>query len=742
MLRLKKYLKPFLGGLLAALLLLFAQAMCDLKLPNFMSEIVNVGIQQNGVESGAPDAISANGMALMKAFMTDEEKTLVDSNYRLTELAADAALAKQYPKAEGAVYVLTPTDEAATDALSRAFGSATWTMINTMRTLAAQNGQSVTADSSEMNMKNVDMSKLYAMLPQLGMLPPQVIAEARAQALTLDDSMLEQSATVLAGSFYEELGVDMAKYQSAYILRVGGVMLLVALASGIATVLVSFISAKISSGVARNLRNDIYAKVGSFSNNEFDRFSTASLITRSTNDVFQIQMLLMMGIRMICYAPFMGIGGIIMAVEKSVSMSWIIAAAVVALVGMIMVIFALVMPKMKSMQKLVDRVNLVARETLNGLMVIRAFGTEDFEKKRFGQANSDLADTNLFINRVMSAMMPLMMLIMNGTCLVIIWVGAHQVAESTMQVGDMMAFMQYAMQIIMSFLMISMMFIFVPRAAVSAARIADLLETEPEIRDPEKPASILPENRGRVEFRGVSFRYHGADEDALHDISFVAEPGKTTAFIGPTGSGKTTLVNMIPRFYDVTRGEVLVDGADVRTLTQQELRSHIGYVPQKSILMSGTIDSNIRYGNPDASEEEVTEAARTAQAMEFISAKEEGFGTEIAQGGANVSGGQRQRLSIARALAVKPDIYIFDDSFSALDFKTDAALRAALREHTAESTVIIVAQRVSTIMNADCIYVLDDGAVIGSGTHRELLKSCPEYYEIASSQLSKEELEK
>jgi len=500
------------------------------------------------------------------------------------------------------------------------------------------------------------------------------------------------------------------------------------------------LSSRIAAGVARNLRNDVFAKVQSFSNEEFDKFSTASLITRTSNDITQMQMVLTMGIRMVFYAPFMGIGGVFMALQKSASMSWIIAAAVVFLIGVILVVFSIVMPKFKLMQKLIDRLNLVSRETLNGLMVIRAFGTDDFEKGRFDDANRALTQNTLFVNRVMTFMMPVMMLVMNGITLLIIWVGAHHVAEAQMQVGDMMAFMQYAMQILMSFMMISMMFIFLPRAAVSARRIAEVLDTAPSITDSENPVHISDGVRGTVEFKNVNFRYRGAEEDVLHDVSFTARPGETTAFIGSTGSGKTTLVSLIPRFYDATGGQVLVNGVDVRDLSQQALRGHIGYIPQKSVLMSGTIGSNIGYGVPDASQQEIETAAEVAQALSFIKEKPGGFESEIAQGGANVSGGQRQRLSIARALAVRPDIYIFDDSFSALDFKTDAALRQALREHTGDSAVIIVAQRVSTILNADRIHVLEGGRVVGSGTHRELLKTCPTYYEIASSQLSEEEL--
>ncbi|MGL4484908.1 MAG: ABC transporter ATP-binding protein [Anaerovoracaceae bacterium] len=534
--------------------------------------------------------------------------------------------------------------------------------------------------------------------------------------------------------------IGIVKQDTGYILTSGLIMLGFALVSGMATILVSLLSAKIAAGVSRNLRKDVFSKVSQFSNAEFDKFSTASLITRTTNDINQVQMVLMMGLRMLCYAPIMAVGGIIMALRSSVSMIWTIGVACVAMVGLILVIFAVVMPKFKVMQTFVDRLNLVSRETLTGLMVIRAFGTERFEKSRFEKANRNLADLNLFVNRAMALMMPIMMLVMNGASVLIIWVGAHKVADMSMQVGDMMAYMQYAMQIIMAFLMISMMFVFLPRASVSAGRIHEVLSTELEITDTSEPAVELPEKKGLVEFKDVAFRYEGADENVVYNLNFTAQPGETTAFIGATGSGKTTIVNLIPRFYDVTKGEILVGGVDVRKQGQEELRSHIGYVPQKNVLMSGTIKSNIAFGNENASDEEIRKAAEIAQSLEFIESKKNKFDDEIAQGGGNVSGGQKQRLAIARALAIKPDIYIFDDSFSALDFKTDAKLRKALKEYTGDSTVIIVAQRVSTIMDASKIFVVDEGKIVGEGTHEELLANCPEYHEIASSQLSEAEI--
>jgi ATP-binding cassette subfamily B protein len=517
-------------------------------------------------------------------------------------------------------------------------------------------------------------------------------------------------------------------------------MLLLSLLSAASTVAVGYLSARVAAGLSRNLRKKVFDKVEGFSNAEFDKFSTASLITRSTNDITQIQMLVIILIRIVFYAPIMGIGGIIRALGKSTSMSWIIAVAIITLVSIIIVVFSIALPKFKIIQNLIDRLSLITRENLSGMMVIRAFNTQKFEEDRFDRANIDLTKTNLFINRVMVLMMPVMMLIMNGLSLLIIWVGAHQVAQSKMQVGDMMAFLQYAMLIVMAFLMMSIMFIMLPRASVSAGRVADVLDTRAIIRDPQDAKYFNGSGYGVVEFKNVSFRYPGADEDVLHDINFTTKPGQTTAFIGPTGSGKSTLVNLILRFYDISKGHILVDGIDIREVKQHDLRDKIGYVPQKSILFSGTIESNLRFANENASDEKLRTAAEVAQAMEFISEKPEGFESEISQGGKNVSGGQNQRLSIARALVKNPEILILDDCFSALDFKTDSALRKALKSYSGQSTVLIVAQRVGTVMTAEQIVVLDDGKIVGKGTHRELMRSCDTYREIALSQLSKEEL--
>jgi len=740
--KIAKFLKPFILGLVMAVVLLFVQAICEINLPNYMSDIVNVGLQQNGIEHAAPKAISEDGMKLMTTLMSESDKKLVNEHYMLVAASDKNEKGEEYsslyPKAGSMLYVLKDVDESTLDSLDTAFGTATWTFINVMKDMAEKSGQASQEDMT--SVKDVDISKLYAIQPVLDMMPEQALSSARDKALVNDITILKQSGVMLARAFYKELGVDINKIQTSYIIRVGSLMLAIALLGGVATVLVSLLSSKISSGVARNLRKELFNKIENFSNREFDKFSTASLITRCTNDVTQVQVFLIMGIRMICYAPIMGIGGVIMAVRKSVSMSWIIALACIVLIGVIMVMLSIALPKFKAIQKLVDKLNLVARENLSGMMVIRAFGTQEHEKDRFEKANDELARTTLFINRVMSFMMPFMMILMNGVTLVIVWIGAHQIAESALQVGDMMAFLQYAIQIIMSFLMISAMFIFVPRASVAAGRIDEVLKTEILVKDPENPQSFDESKKGLVEFKNVSFRYEGAEEYALTDISFTAKPGETTAIIGPTGAGKSTIAQLLLRFYDVTEGEILVDGVDIRKVRQKDLRRKIGYVPQKGILLSGTIESNIKYGRKDASHDEVETAAKVAQALDFISEKPEGFNSPIAQGGTNVSGGQKQRLSIARALATKPEIFIFDDSFSALDFRTDVALRKALKEHTGGSTVIVVAQRVSTIMNAEQILVLDEGRIVGRGTHKELLKTCPQYYEIASSQLSREEL--
>jgi ATP-binding cassette, subfamily B, multidrug efflux pump len=740
MMKLAKYLKPFIVTLILSIALLFGQAMADLNLPKYMSNIVNTGIQQSGIEEATPEAISENGYTLMTTFMTDEDKAVVEKNYTLV-LAGDGQYVEEYPLVETAnIYIRNLEGPNTTDELNVIFGNAAGTFINVSKELAAKSGDQA-APAKASDMADVNFEELYSMIPMFQQLPSEVMDSARAQAEQVDPNMQKQTGIGFTKLLYNELGMDVGSIQSAYILKTGLIMLLIALGGAAATIGVGYLSAKIAAGVSQKIRRDIFNKVESFSNNEFDKFSTSSLITRTTNDVTQVQTLIIMGIRIMCYAPILGIGGFIMVLRENSSMSWIIGVAVALLIALIGVVFTIAMPKFKLIQKLIDKLNLVSRENLSGLMVVRAFGTQKFEEKRFDAANQDITQNNLFINRVMVFMMPAMMLIMNFITLLIVWVGAKQISASAMQVGDMMAFMQYAMQIIMAFLMISMMFIMVPRASVSATRIAEVLETEPSILDPQNPKPFENNKRGVIEFRNVSFRYENAQEDVLHNISFAAKPGETTAIIGSTGSGKSTLINLIPRFYDVSSGEIIVNGVNVKDVTQHDLHDQIGYVPQKGVLLTGTIASNLRYGKKEATDEEIRTAAEIAQAEEFISKQEEGFDKPISEGGGNVSGGQKQRLSIARALVKRPPIYIFDDSFSALDYKTDVALRRALKTHTGDSTVLIVAQRVSTIMNAEQIIVLNDGEVVGIGTHEELLRDCPTYYEIASSQLSKEELQ-
>lgn len=733
------YLKSYAWILILCILLLFGQAMADLSLPNLMSNIVNVGIQQSGIEEKAPRALSENGMKLMTLFMSSEDKQTFLKSYTLTEKGSTEGESKkgEFPLLEKEnAYLLT--DEAAAGEI---YAKSGYAMMLFAQDMAKKQGGTQAEGETSSSSATLNVTEIYTLLPMLEKMPAETFATYIDTASKADASMTAQVGTALTKGFYEEDGIDTNAMQNAYIYKTGGLMLLITILGVIATISVGFFAARVAAAVARRMRRDVFAKVESFGANEFDTFSTASLITRTTNDITQIQMLIVIGIRMICYAPIMGIGGIIMAVGKSVNLSWIIAIAVLVLIGVILVIFSIALPKFKAVQKLIDKLNLVTRENLSGMMVIRAFGNEQYEEGRFEKANDDLTRTNLFVNRVMVSLMPFMMFLMNAMSLAVVWVGGHQIAESAMQVGDMMAFMQYGMQIIMAFLMIAMLFIMIPRAAVSAARVAEVLNVKPSILDRKEPAHLAENTPGEVAFRGVSFRYDKAEGDVLTDISFTAKPGETTAFIGSTGSGKSTLINLITRFYDVTKGEITVDGVDIRDLPQKELRDLVGYVPQKGVLFSGDITSNIRYGKEDANDEQIAAAAETAQAIEFINNTEHGFETDISQGGTNVSGGQKQRLSIARALVKKAPIYIFDDSFSALDFKTDAALRRALHTYTGASTVLIVAQRISTIMSAEQIIVLDEGRIVGIGTHKELLQNCSVYREIAESQLSQEELQ-
>lgn len=757
-----KNMIPYWKTLIIVVILLFVQAWCDLSLPAYTSDIIDVGIINQGVEHVIPEAVTAEEYEMAKLLMTEEEVTVWESCF----------------EADGDIYVRSVTEEEELDELDEslmipllmnyqmsAIEEETFreslieqtgmdeAMLSQMsiEELGAMMGTTLTSFEKEVEDEDgntnivtcVDMRQILKSMQEAGMLDEEQLFAMRDEMQTTIDTMgsslVKSMGVAYAAECDEEAGLDIEKIQTSYLWNAGLKMVGMALLMGVVAVLVGFFGARVGAGIGRDLREKIFKKVVSFSNAEMDQFSTASLITRSTNDIQQIQMVSSMLIRMIAYAPILGIGGILKVVETGAGMGWIIIFAVLVILGYVMVLMAFAMPKFKLMQKLVDRINLVAREILTGLSVIRAFGREAKEEERFDEANRDLTKTMLFTNRVMTFMMPGMMMIMNLLSVGIVWFGSHRIDEGTMQVGSMTAFITYSMMIVMSFLMLTAMSIMLPRAAVAAERIDEVIRTDSSITDKENPKAVT-EHKGVVAFSHVSFRYPGAEEDALSDIDFVAEPGKTTAIIGSTGCGKSTLVNLIPRLYDVTGGSVTLDGTDIRDIAMTDLREEIGLVPQKGVLFSGTIASNLRFGKADASDEEIKEAAEIAQATEFIEEKSDKYDSSIAQGGTNVSGGQKQRLAIARAIAKSPQIYIFDDSFSALDLKTDAALRKALSSKVKDKTVIIVAQRISTILHADQILVLNDGQIVGKGTHEELLKNCETYREIAKSQLSAKEL--
>ncbi len=745
MLRLIKYIKPYRLLVLASIVLLFIMANADLALPDYLSRIVNVGIQQNGIDTFVPQAIRVSQLNRMALFLTEEEQSLVNQSYRLVDKAVDdyQVLLETYPGLEKEpIYVLETLTDSDLDRLEPILSRGLVILLGIDQMMEAPEGATMMPaelpfDPAQLP-EDGDLFSLLAGAPED--MRRQVNEQISQQLAEMPETLQNQMAAEAIRREYEILGVDLGQIQTNYILRTGGMMLLLSALAGITSISVSFLAARTSAGAARDIREDVFTKVESFSSQEFNNFSTASLITRATNDVTQIQQVTFMIIRLAFFAPILGIGGILRAIDKSPNMWWIIALAVSLLIAIIVVVLLIATPKFQLIQKLIDRLNLVTRENLSGMMVIRAFNKQHFEEARFDQANRELVDVGLFINRVMVTIMPIIMLIMNGLSVLIIWVGAGQIAQSTLQVGDMMAFLQYSMQIMFAFLMMSMLFIFLPRAFVSGDRIAEVLESTEEILDPEQPKFFPEPFSGEVAFRNVSFRYPDAEEYVLENITFTANPGEVTAIIGSTGCGKSTVINLIPRFFDVNEGAVLVDGIDVRDVRQHDLRDKIGYTPQRGILFTGTIESNLRFADPDATTETLHEALEISQAQDFVFANPEGLDAEISQGGSNVSGGQKQRLNIARSLVKKPPIFIFDDSFSALDFKTDAALRRSLKEKTGQSTVLMVTQRIATVKGADQIIVMDHGRIVGKGTHQDLMQTCQTYQEIATSQLSKEEL--
>ena len=755
MLKIFKHLRNSSFIIFIIILLLAGQASCELSLPTYTSNIINIGIQQSGIENSVPEVIRKSEMDKLFIFLSDKNKNTILNNYKL--LNKDSLSEEEYNKykdsypalSDEEIYLLNTKDKDIIEKLDNILGKPELIVYGlesddeSAKMIQQQMKNNMTSNMSisnaNQNLENMDMFAMLQSMPKKQ--KNNLIKEMDNQLINLPDAMISQSAVSFVKNEDTEIGIDTGKLQTQYILTTGAEMIGITILSVVAAITVGFLASRVGASLGRTLRSKTFEKVMRFSSKEMTEFSTASLITRSTNDIQQIQQMTVMMLRMVFFAPFMAIGGIYKALSTNASMAWIIGVAVLGVVVIVGILFATVMPRFKKLQNLVDRLNLVTREILTGLPVIRAFSTERFEEKRFDGVNKDLTKVNMFVNRMMSCMMPAMMLVMNAISVLIVWVGAKNIDTGAMQVGDMMAFIQYTMQIVMSFLMISMISVMLPRAAVSANRINEVLEKDIIIKEDKNPQAFDESKKGLVEFKNVSFKYPDADEDILHDINFTANSGETTAFIGSTGSGKSTLINLILRFHDVTKGEIKVDGVNIKNVRLHDLREKIGYVPQKGVLFSGTIDSNLRYGKKDATQEDIIKAAKIAQSIDFINDKEDKFDSEISQGGSNVSGGQKQRLSIARAIAKDPEIFIFDDSFSALDFKTDAKLRKALKSETSNSTVLIVAQRISTILDADQIVVLDEGRVVGKGTHKELLKNCEIYKEIALSQLSKEELE-
>ena len=757
-----KYAASYWKAMIAIVLILVVQAYCDLSLPAYTSDIVNVGIQQGGIEDEVPRQIATEEMEKLLLFVSeDDQQTVMDAytedntSYKKEAYVLKDSVAEEENTMENLKDILqipmmmTSGIESGSDTTKQMEDKLKEQMSQGMAQSMPQGvdqtmpegmpqGESQ-AESQAVSLDDMSMFDLLKMLPAEQR--ATMVEKIEEQMSEMPDTILDQASVSFCRSAYKDLGMDMDQTQIHYLLKTGGQMAALALLGMAASIMVAFLASRVGASAGRDLRSGVFHKVVGFSNNEFNHFSTASLITRSTNDIQQIQMLIVMLLRMVLYAPILAIGGVLQVMKTNVSMSWIIGLAVIIIAFVVLLLFLVVMPKFKVLQNLVDKLNLVTREILTGLPVIRAFSTEKHEEERFDDANRTLTKTNLFVNRAMTFMMPVMMLVMNGVSVLIVWTGAHGISDGQMQVGDMMAFIQYTMQIIMGFLMLCMISIMLPRAAVAADRVEEVLKSETMIHDPKQEKHFPEDGKGVLTFDHVSFRYPGADEDVLEDITFTAKPGETTAIIGSTGSGKSTLVNLIPRFYDVTSGDITLDGVDIREVKQHELREKLGYVPQKGVLFSGDIASNIMFGNSHGSDDEMIEAAEIAQATEFIDTKPEKYKSPISQGGSNVSGGQKQRLSIARAIAKHPQVFIFDDSFSALDYKTDVTLRRALAEKTSGSTVLIVAQRISTILHAEQIIVLDEGKVAGKGTHAELLKNCPVYREIAESQLSRKELE-